>query len=85
MHEPSGALQRVRCSALILIEAPSSAYRGGMLVVGDRHSADEEETSLEPQHGQGQALSLGAHQWARAVYDMRKRATAFELPKCLNG
>jgi hypothetical protein len=33
---------RVRCSALILIEAPSSAYPGGMLSLGNNHSHEEE-------------------------------------------
>src|SRR5688500_11263580 len=35
----------VRCSVLILMEAPSSAYRHGMLALGTRQHALEEETS----------------------------------------
>jgi hypothetical protein len=33
---------------------------------------------LENQHNQGKALSILAHQLGRAVYDMRKRQTAFD-------
>jgi hypothetical protein len=36
-------LYAVACTPLIRIEAPFSAYRGGLLVVGDSHSEDEEE------------------------------------------
>ena len=39
------------------------------------------QTSLarfEKQHGQGKALTVVAHQWARALYDMWKRETAFD-------
>jgi hypothetical protein len=38
-------LPAVGCSRLILIEAPSSAYRRGMLALGKRQHAKEEETS----------------------------------------
>jgi transposase len=34
-------------------------------------------------HGQGNALTVLAHQWARAVYDLCTRDTAFDLDKCL--
>ena len=40
---------------------------------------------LEHQHGQGKALTILAHQLARAVYDMLKRNTAFDRDKCLHG
>src|SRR4029450_156162 len=40
-------LEVVGCPPLLLIEALSSADRGGMLVVGDSHSEDEEETSCD--------------------------------------
>jgi transposase len=36
---------------------------------------------LAQQHGKGKALTVLAHQWARAVYYMLKRDTAFELDK----
>ena len=35
--------------------------------------------------GQGKAWTVVAHQLARAVYDLRTRATVFERPQCLNG
>jgi hypothetical protein len=38
-------LEAVSCKALILIEAPSPAYRRGMLALGKRQHAKEEETS----------------------------------------
>jgi hypothetical protein len=37
-------LEAVSCQALILIEAPSSAYRRGMLALG-KQQPQEEETS----------------------------------------
>jgi transposase len=40
---------------------------------------------LEKNHRPGKALTVLAHQWARAVYDMFKRHTAFDLPTCLRG
>jgi transposase len=38
---------------------------------------------LEKQHGQGKALTILAHQLARAVYDMWRRDTVFDLDKFL--
>jgi hypothetical protein len=40
---------------------------------------------LENKHGKGKALTVLAHQLARAVYFMLKRPTAFEMDKFLNG
>lgn len=40
---------------------------------------------LEKTHGQGKALTVLAHKLARAVYDMLKRDTAFEMHKFLTG
>jgi transposase len=40
-------------------------------------------TRLAKKHGKGKALTVLAHKLARAVYDMLKRGTAFELDKCL--
>jgi len=34
---------------------------------------------LEKKHDKGKALSILAHQLGRAVYDMLKRQTAFEM------
>lgn len=38
---------------------------------------------LETKHGEGKALTVLAHQLARAVYDMVQRTTAFDLEKFL--
>ena len=40
---------------------------------------------FEKKHGKGKALTVLAHKLARAVYDMLKRDTVFDRPKCLNG
>jgi transposase len=40
---------------------------------------------LEKKHGKGKALTILAHKLARAVYDMLKRQTAFDLDTCLHG
>jgi transposase len=40
---------------------------------------------VERKHGQGKALTVLAHQRARAGYDLRKRDTVFALQKFLNG
>jgi transposase len=39
---------------------------------------------LEKQHGKGKALTVLAHKLARAVYDMCKRETAFDMRTFLN-
>ena len=39
---------------------------------------------LEQKHGKGKALTILAHQLARAVYDMVKRQTAFDLHQFLH-
>lgn len=40
---------------------------------------------LEKKHAQGKALTILAHQLARAVYDRLKRTTAFARDKFLHG
>jgi hypothetical protein len=40
---------------------------------------------LEKKPSKGKALTLLAHQWARAVYDMFKRQTAFDMNTFLHG
>jgi transposase len=40
---------------------------------------------LEHKHGTGTALTIVAHKLARAVYDMRKRDTAFDMQQFLYG
>jgi len=56
-------------------------------VVGlrDHPAAHTLRTRREKNHRQGTALTIRAHPWARAVYDMFKRQTAFELATCLQG
>jgi transposase len=39
---------------------------------------------VEKKHGKGKALTMLAHKLARAVYDLLKRHTAFEMRKFLN-
>jgi len=39
----------------------------------------------EHNYGPGKAFTLVAHTGARAVYDMLKRDTVFEMHKCRNG
>jgi len=39
---------------------------------------------LEKKHGQGKALTILAHKLARAVYDMLKRGTAFDMAQFLS-
>jgi len=40
-------------------------------------------TRLEKKHDKGKALTILAHKLARAVYDMLKRKTAFDMDVCL--
>jgi len=40
---------------------------------------------MEKKHGQGKALTILAHRLARAVYDMLKHKTAFDMEKSLHG
>jgi transposase len=40
---------------------------------------------LEKTHGKGNAFTVFAHQWARAVYDRLKRRTAFDMQTFLHG
>jgi transposase len=47
---------------------------------GQRYFARREKT-----HGQGQALTVLAHQLARAVYDLRRRDPVFEMRTFLHG
>jgi transposase len=48
------------------------------------HPAGQKDRArLTNKHGQGKALTVLAHTWARAVYDMWTRDTAFDLEKFL--
>jgi Transposase IS116/IS110/IS902 family len=40
---------------------------------------------VEPNHGQGNAVTILAHKRARAVYALLKRQTAFDRDQCLQG
>jgi transposase len=46
-----------------------------------RHNPNGQKllTRLETKHGQGKARTILAHKLARAIYDMRKRKTAFDM------
>jgi hypothetical protein len=46
---------------------------------GQKHLA-----RLEKKHGKGKAFTVLAHKLARAVYDLLKRHTAFEIRTFLN-
>ena len=56
-----------------------------VLFVRDHPAGQKFLASLEKKHRQGKALTILAHQWARAVYDMLKHKTAVDLHKFLNG
>ena len=56
-----------------------------VLFLRDNPAAQKYLARLEKQHSKGKALTILAHQLARAVYSMRKRETAFDMPKFLNG
>jgi transposase len=50
------------------------------------HEAGQKDLArLEKQHGKGKALTLLAHTLARAVYDMLKRAVAFDMATFMPG
>jgi hypothetical protein len=52
-----------------------------------RHNAQGQQSlaRLEKKHGQGQALTILAHQLARAVSSMVRRDTVFEMATFLHG
>ena len=56
-----------------------------VLFLRDNPSGQKYLTRLENKHGKGKALTVLAHHVARAVYDLRKRATAFHMDKFLHG
>jgi transposase len=55
------------------------------LVLRDNPTGQTYLARLENKHGQGKALTILAHKLARAVYDMRKRATAFNMDQFIHG
>jgi len=56
-----------------------------VLFVRNNPAGQKSLARLEKHHGKGKALTVLAHQWARAVYDMLKRDTVFAMQKFLNG
>ena len=55
------------------------------LCLRDHPSGQQDRARLENNPGQGKALTILAHQWARTVYSMRKRATAVQMDTCSHG
>ena len=51
----------------------------------DNPTGQKSLARLENTQGPGKALTMRAHQWARAVYDRLKRATAFKMAKFIHG
>ena len=56
-----------------------------VLFLRDNPAAQKFLARLEKKHRKGQALTILAHQLARAVYSMLKRQTAFDLHTFLQG
>jgi transposase len=56
-----------------------------VLGLRDNPAAQQLLARLERKHSQGKALTILAHQLARAIYSMFKRQTAFALDTCLRG
>ena len=54
-----------------------------VLFLRDNPAAQKFLSRFEHKHGKGKALTILAHTLARAVYDMLKRQTAFDLQQCL--
>ena len=51
----------------------------------DNPAGQKSLARLEQKPGQGKALTVLAHTWARAVYDMLQRAVACDTPKFFHG
>ena len=56
-----------------------------VLFLRDNPSGQKYLARMENTHGKGQALTMLAHKLARTVYDMLKRATAFNMDKFIHG
>jgi hypothetical protein len=83
-HPPANAMgPQARRSAIPLARGRSRKPRSAVCETIRRPS--QSLARLEPKHGQGNALTVLAHTWARAVYDRRKRDTVFDRQQCLNG
>jgi hypothetical protein len=55
-----------------------------VLCLRDHPRGQKSRARVEKQHGQGQALTVLAHQWARAVDDLCTRATACDMRTVLH-
>ena len=55
-----------------------------VLCLRNHPAAQQWLARLAKQHGQGNALTVLAHTWARAVYDLLTRGTAFALDTFLH-
>jgi hypothetical protein len=55
-----------------------------VLFLRDHPEGQKFLAKLEKKQGQGKALSILAHQLARAVYDLLKRKVAFDQKRFLN-
>jgi transposase len=55
-----------------------------VLFLRDNPAGQKFLARLEKKHRKGKALTILAHQLARAVYDMLQHKTAFDMPKFLN-
>jgi transposase len=56
-----------------------------VLFLRNHPAAPQDLARLAPTHGQGNALTVFAHTWARAVDDRLTRDTVFDRQKFLNG
>ncbi len=56
-----------------------------VLFLRDNPVGQKQLARLEKRHGKGKALTILAHQLARAVYDMLKREQAFDMSKFIPG
>jgi hypothetical protein len=56
-----------------------------VLFLRDNPTGQKYLARLENKHGKGKALTILAHQLARAVYNMLKRATALNMDKFIHG
>jgi transposase len=56
-----------------------------VLFLRNNPSGQQHPARLENKHGKGKALTVLAHKLARAVYDMLKRDTVFDMDKFFHG
>jgi hypothetical protein len=74
------------CFYQSLIEHSQWAFSDAAVLLLRSHPEGQRYCArLEKHHGTGKALPVLAHQLARAVYDMRRRATVFDMRTVLHG